>query len=106
MNSIVKYSMCFFLVIIVSVFAGACSGPAEIAQVLPEAVCRTIIDTKCVGCHYKTRICDALGIKSLKNWQKTVKYMQKQGAGLTEDEQKKVINCLSSLPAGSDVVCN
>jgi hypothetical protein len=31
--------------------------------------------------------------------------MIKQGAQLTEDEQNKVIACLSSLPKGSGVVC-
>jgi len=31
--------------------------------------------------------------------------MLKQGAQLNEDERKKVVACLSSLPVGSDVVC-
>jgi len=32
--------------------------------------------------------------------------MVKQGAELTEDELNKVVACLSSLPLGSQVVCD
>jgi hypothetical protein len=83
----------------------ACSGAAEIGETPKEAVCSSIVNAKCVRCHYKTRICDALGTKSARNWKRTIKFMQKQGAQLTEDEKNKVIACLISLPKGSDVVC-
>jgi len=87
------------------VLASACSGPPEIGEVPPESVCSSIIDAKCVRCHYKTRICDALGTKSVPQWNKSIKFMIKQGAQLSADEQRKVLACLSSLPQGSDVVC-
>lgn len=82
-----------------------CSGPVEIGEAPPVAVCSSIINTKCIRCHYKTRICDALGTKSVGKWQRTIKFMIKQGAQLTEDEQNKVVACLVSLPRESDVVC-
>jgi len=100
-----KSKVLFGLAITVFVFMAACSGPAEIGEAPPAAVCSSIIDTKCVRCHYKTRICDALGTKSVGKWQRSIKFMIKQGAQLTADEQNKVVACLFSLPKGSDVVC-
>jgi len=94
-----------FLVLISLVFVSACSSTAEMVEAPSEAVCRAIVDAKCVRCHYKTRICEALGTKSVSKWKKSIKFMVKQGAELTEDEQNKVIACLSSLPEGSNVVC-
>ena len=67
--------------------------------------CQAIIDVKCVKCHYKTRICDALGTKSKRKWKKTIKFMVKQGAQLSKEEQVLVVDCLSTMPKGSDVVC-
>ena len=67
--------------------------------------CQAIIDVKCVKCHYKTRICDALGTKSKRKWKKTIKFMVKQGAQLSKEEQVLVVDCLSTMPKGSDIVC-
>ncbi len=72
----------------------------------PEAVCSSIINAKCIRCHYKTRICNALGTKSVRKWEKSIRFMVRQGAELTEDEENKVVECLSSLPRGSQVVCD
>jgi len=94
-----------FMVLISLVLVSACSSTAEMVDAPAEAVCTAIIDAKCVRCHYKTRICDALGTKSFSKWKKSIKFMVKQGAELTEDEQNKVIACLISLPEGSNVVC-
>ena len=105
MNSVMKSVIYFLGSITVFVVIAACSSAAEIGEAPTDAVCSSIVNAKCVRCHYKTRICDALGTKSLRNWKRTIKFMQKQGAQLTEDEQIKVIACLSSMPKGSDVVC-
>ena len=91
--------------LLIFVLVSACSGPPEIGEIPSESVCSSIIDVKCVRCHYKTRICDALGTKSVRQWNKSIKFMIKQGAQLSADEQRKVLACLSSLPQGSDVVC-
>ena len=72
----------------------------------PEVVCSSMINAKCIRCHYKTRICNALGTKSVRQWKKSITFMVRQGAELTEDEQNKVVTCLSSLPQGSQVVCD
>lgn len=96
---IVIDSGCFFL------FLTACSGPVEIGEVPSDEVCSALVNAQCVRCHYKTRICDALGTKSVASWKRTIKYMIKQGVQLTEDEQVKIVACLNSLPEGSDIVC-
>jgi len=75
------------------------------SEVQPEAVCGSMISVKCTRCHFKTRICNALGTKSEGKWNKTITLMVSRGAELTEDEQNKVVACLSSLPQGSQVVC-
>ena len=105
MNTVMKYVLYLFMLIAFSLFLTACSGTTEIGEAPPDAVCSSIVDAKCVKCHYKTRICDALGTKSAGNWKRSIKYMVKQGAQLTDDEQNKVVACLSSLPKGSDIVC-
>ena len=105
MKTAMKSAMYLFMAIPFFILMAACSGTAEISEAPTEAVCSAIVNVKCVKCHYKTRICDALGTKSVGNWKRTIKFMQKQGAQLTEDEQNKVIACLSSLPKGSAVVC-
>ena len=97
---------CTFLALTVFLFLAACSSASDVSLETPsDLTCSKIVDAKCVKCHYKTRICDALGTKSVRKWKQTIKFMVKQGALLNEDEQNKVVACLSSLPAGSDVVC-
>jgi hypothetical protein len=83
----------------------ACVGSSEVGGESVGTDCQAIINSKCVKCHYKTRICDALGTKSKRKWKRTIKFMVKQGAKLSKDEQKSVTECLSSLPKGSDIVC-
>jgi len=105
MKTVLKSAMYIFMAGVVFLLMTACSGSADIGEAPTEAVCSSIVNEKCVKCHYKTRICDALGTKSVSNWKRTIKFMLKQGAQLTEDEQNKVIACLSALPKGSGVVC-
>ena len=105
MNTVMKSVLYLFVLITVLILVTSCSGAAEIGEVPSDAVCSSIVDAKCVRCHYKTRICDALGTKSVGNWKRTIKFMVKQGAQLSEDERNKLIACLAALPKGSDVIC-
>jgi len=105
MKTVVKSAKYIFMALTIFVLAAGCSGTAEIGEPPSEAVCSSIVNVKCVKCHYRTRICDALGTKSVSQWKRSIKFMQKQGAQLTEEEQSQVIACLSSLPTGSAVVC-
>ena len=104
MHTVLKYAKNICLLMTVFLLVVACSGPVKIGEPPPDAVCSSIIDAKCTRCHYKTRICDALGTKSVSQWVRSIKFMIKQGAQLTEEEQSKVIACLSSQPKGSNVV--
>ena len=105
MGRMKKSILYLFLVVTIFLLVSACSGTPTMVEPPSEAVCSAIVDAKCVRCHYKTRICDALGTKSAGKWKKTLKFMIKQGAQLTVEEQNNLIACLSSLPAGSAVVC-
>ena len=103
----IKLLRTFLFVAVAGLFIITACGPTQdvSVEVPSDAACGAIIDAKCVKCHYKTRICEALGTKSVRSWKKSIKFMVKQGAVLTEEEQSKVVACLSSLPAGSDLVC-
>ena len=105
MNTVMKSVLCLFMLTAVLVLVASCSGATDIGEAPPNAVCSSIVDAKCVRCHYKTRICDALGTKSVGNWKRTIKFMVKQGAQLSEDERNKIVACLAALPKGSDVIC-
>ncbi len=100
-----KSALYLFMVISLFLSMTACSGTSEIGVPPPDAVCSSMVNAKCTSCHYKTRICDALGSKSVGQWVRSIKFMIKQGAQLTDDERNKIIACLSSLPRGSEVVC-
>lgn len=109
-----------FVALLVSIFLyAACSSSSEVEVATPagggsaEVVvapstggdCQAMINAKCVKCHYTTRICSALGTKSKRKWQRTIKFMVKQGADLSKDEQGTIVECLSAMPKGSEVVC-
>jgi hypothetical protein len=106
MGKTVTNRLILFLAFGLFLFLTACSSGSGVPENVPsDAVCSSIIESKCVSCHYKTRICDALGTKSFRKWEKSIKFMVKQGAVLSDDEESKVVACLSALPAGSDVAC-
>ncbi len=57
--------------------------------------CEEIIESRCVQCHYATRICQKLGKKNTRKWAGTIKKMKKHGAKLTQAEEKTLLQCLS-----------
>jgi len=93
--------------LLVSVFLyAACGDSSEVVVATStNGDCQTTINAKCVKCHYKTRICDALGTKSKRKWKRTIKFMVKQGAQLSKEEQALVVECLNTMPKGSETVC-
>ena len=105
MKTVMRAAIYLFMAISLFILMAACSPTAEMGEPPPDEVCSAIVNAKCVRCHYKTRICDVLGTKSVNQWKRSIKFMIKQGAELTEDEQNKVIACLSALPPGSAIVC-
>ncbi len=109
-----------FVALLVSVFLyAACGGSSEVEVATSagggssEVVvatstggdCRAMIDSKCAKCHYRTRICDALGTKSKRKWKRTIKFMVKQGANLSKVDQETIVECLSTMPKGSEIAC-
>ncbi|HSR36215.1 MAG TPA: hypothetical protein VLL73_03460 [Desulfurivibrionaceae bacterium] len=67
--------------------------------------CATLITTRCEQCHYKARICQALGSKSKSEWTRTVKRMQESGAKINQEEAKYLAACLAAAPVGAPHVC-
>jgi hypothetical protein len=106
MKTAARFTIYFSTMVIIFIFFTACSGAGNIGEAPPKAVCGSLVNAKCTRCHYKTRICDALGTKSVRKWKQSITFMLKQGAQLTEDEQNKIVACLSTLPEGSEVVCD
>ena len=90
MRSIIIIGISLFLLTTGAALAGE-SQP----EPSPETVCSSLINA-----------CDALGTKSVGKWEKTIRFMVRQGAQLTVSEQNKVVKCLNSLPRGSQVVCD
>ena len=106
MKTAARFIIYFSTIVIILIFVTACSGAGNIGEAPSNAVCSSLVNAKCTRCHYKTRICDALGTKSVRKWKQSINFMLKQGADLTEDEQNKIVACLSVLPEGSEVVCD
>ena len=106
MKTAARFTIYFITIFIIFIFVTACSGTGNIGEAPSNAVCSSLVNAKCIRCHYKTRVCDALGTKSVRKWKQTITFMLKQGADLTEDEQNKIVACLSALPQGSEVVCD
>ena len=75
------------------------SGVTEVAS------CKTLLLTKCDSCHYLTRVCYRLGKKSKRGWKSTLKVMIRRGAQLTMQEQKVLLECLSSPEGEAQSTC-
>ncbi len=56
--------------------------------------CTAILNTHCVVCHHATRICQKLGRKNRKGWERTISNMIGHGAQLTPAEKETLVNCL------------
>jgi|GEM_PF-2601963 len=65
--------------------------------------CRRTLDSKCEVCHYKTRICNQLGRKSLNKWRATIKRMVRHGAIIGKKEAEALAQCLDKSRPGADI---
>jgi hypothetical protein len=66
--------------------------------------CSQIVNAKCISCHSIKKTCNKTG-NSKGYWETTVNQMIRLSVQLTDDEQKRIVNCL----AGSktfDSLCN
>ena len=67
--------------------------------------CEELMNTKCTGCHYSSRICVRLTKKSTRAWKRTVKNMNRHGAKISKDEAKSIVTCLSEPSPGVTAWC-
>ena len=70
-----------------------------------EIGCDQLIVKRCEQCHYKTRICQKIGMKSKGQWKRSIKNMVKYGAVLNKDEQKRLWRCLSAPTKEIQTLC-
>ena len=56
--------------------------------------CKSLMESRCLACHFETRICRKIGKnKGSRSWKRTIKSMIRHGAELSGKEQKTLIGC-------------
>ncbi len=61
-----------------------------------ERDCLDLLKSKCLDCHYETRICYKVKKrKSSWSWKRTLKAMRVNGAELSDGEIRRLVSCLS-----------
>ncbi len=74
-----------------SLFILLFAAPASAGQ----ESCVELLKSKCLHCHYETRICSKLKRKAGKRaWNGTIGSMIRHGAEVNKDERKQLANCL------------
>lgn len=82
---------------------------------MAEESCTQLLKTRCESCHYLTRVCQKLEKNQDKSffgnvfagsWSRSIKNMVRQGAKLTEAEQKKLTKCLDNSDPEVLELCN
>jgi hypothetical protein len=86
---------CFPVVAILSsciVYALFISSPVASAN----ESCDSLMKSRCLSCHFETRICQKLKKnKGKRSWKRTIKSMVRHGAELTNEEQKILVQCFA-----------
>lgn len=74
---------------------------------IAEESCSELLTNRCETCHYNTRVCQKVTKKKGKgSWKRTIKNMVKQGAKLSNSEQKQLVACLSKRTPEILEFCN
>lgn len=68
--------------------------------------CGEMLNTKCTGCHYNTRVCEKIGKKNRRSWQNTTKRMIRYGLKITKAEIDEITDCLVSLENNPEIFCD
>lgn len=59
-----------------------------------DEICKTLVLTKCIDCHFETRICQKIQKnKGKRSWKRTIKSMVRHGTKLNKEEQKVLVQC-------------
>ena len=67
--------------------------------------CAELLTNKCSDCHNLNRVCQKLGKKNKKRWDRTLKRMVKRGTKLTKSEYADILTCLVDQSPGAVQVC-
>ncbi len=98
-------SSLIIVVLMISFFVVCHPGFAQESGGSDDTNCATLLLTKCDSCHYLTRVCYRLGKKSKRGWKSTLKVMIRIGVQLTMQEQKVLLECLSSPEGEAQSTC-
>jgi len=72
--------------------------PASPAIAEATASCKSLMENKCLACHFETRICRKIKKnKGTRSWKRTIKSMIRHGAEVHGDEQKTLISCFVDM---------
>ena len=73
---------------------------------LADESCGSLVQNKCMDCHFETRTCQKLRKKKGKSsWKRTIKSMVRHGAKLSKGEQKTLVQCFTSRDASVLSIC-
>jgi len=70
-----------------------------------DGSCRSMLEASCLACHSEARICQKLGRKSKKRWERTIARMVKHGANMSSTDQDALSNCLADESADVVQMC-
>ncbi len=82
--------------LLAAVFIGGLFSFSPTSPALAEAAasCKSLMENKCLDCHFETRICRKIKKnKGTRSWKRTIKSMIRHGADVNSDEQKALISC-------------
>ncbi|MDH5298879.1 MAG: hypothetical protein OEV91_07660 [Desulfobulbaceae bacterium] len=82
------------LLILSMLLATSCSA-GEQGKSAENPACAALLESKCTVCHYATRICQKIGRKSKRGWERTIDNMAARGARVTADEKRVLSQCLA-----------
>lgn len=69
-----------------------------------DKACQDLVVQSCTGCHEIDRACDNIG-DSKKSWTGLIKYMNANGADLTDEEAEQLSGCMSKPSPGAVAAC-
>ncbi len=71
-----------------------------------EETCESLVNGKCLSCHFETRICQKMKKKKGKrSWKRTIKGMVRHGTELSREQQKTLVQCFSGRDAAVLALC-
>ena len=96
----------FRILLVVSVIFLALAQGLTPREVSAGEECKVLLQQKCVTCHFVKYICPKIEKNSgLIYWKWTLHSMIKEGAMLSDQEEKQLVDCLTNPDAQVKTLC-